>query len=132
MGAYSRPVLSCFDGDSEGGGLLADVGDEGHEAGPFDGIAGGSLEGCAVAAAFAGEHLALVGAELLQEADVFVVDVSRARATFGGAEPATILTVTSKFLPRHRPVPGVLERIGVLRAYGGETSGGPDRLMDKP
>ena len=112
--------------------LLADVRDEGHETGPFHGVARGALEGCAVAAALAGEHLALISAELLQEAHVFVVDVSGSRATFGGAEPATILTVTSKFLPRHRPVPSVLERIGVLRASGGETSGGPDRLMDKP
>src|SRR3954447_11295604 len=80
---------------------LADVGDQRHEPGALDGVAGRPLEGRAVAAPLPGEHLALVGAELLEEPDVLVIDIRRARAAFRGAEPATILPVSTEFLPRH-------------------------------
>src|SRR4051795_3609080 len=88
--------------------LLAHVGDQGHEPGPLDGIARCPLERRAVAAPLSGEHLALVGAELLEQADVLVIDVRRTRAAFRGAEPAAILPVSTKSFPRH--VPGVLGR----------------------
>jgi hypothetical protein len=104
---------------------LPDVGEQGHEPGALDGVAGGSLEGGAVAAPFPREHLALVGAQLLQQADVLVVDVGRARAAFGGAEPATVLAVTAESFARHEP--GVLGRdrgVGDGRA-GAKPMGNP-------
>ena len=92
--------MQC-DREPRPGGLLADVGDQGHEAGSLDGVAGGSLERRAVAAPLSREHLALVGAELLQEPDVLVIDIRRPRATFRGAEAAPVLPVPTEFLPRH-------------------------------
>src|SRR4051812_41452310 len=87
-------------------GSLAHVGDQGHEPRPLDRVARRALERGAVAAALAREHLALIGAQLLQESDVLVIDIGGTRATFRGAEPAAVLPVPTKFFPRHEP--GVL------------------------
>src|SRR5438067_2488902 len=57
---------------------LAHVGEQGHEPGALHGVAGRALERGAVAAPLAREHLALVGAELLEQSDVLVIDVRRA------------------------------------------------------
>src|SRR5690349_10936882 len=83
------------------GGSLADVGQQSHEPRPLDGIARRPLERGAVAAALARKHLALISAELLQEADVLVIDVGRAGASLGGAEAATVLAVAAKAFARH-------------------------------
>ena len=74
-----------------------------HEPRTLDGRAGGSLKRRTASAALAGKHLVLVGAQLLEQADVFVIDIGRSRATIPGAKPAAILTVASKLLPRHKP-----------------------------
>jgi hypothetical protein len=92
MGATEFGVLS-----------LAHVGEQRHEPSALYSVAGRTLEGCAVATPLAREHLALIGAKLLQEPDVFVVNVSRARAAFGSAEPAPILAIAAKLLSRHKP-----------------------------
>src|SRR5262245_21004911 len=84
--------------------LLADVGEQGHEPGALDGLAGGALEGGAVATPLTGEHLALVRAELLKEADVLVVDVGGAGATLRGAEAAAVLAVAAEAFPGHKAV----------------------------
>src|SRR5207302_1767247 len=84
------------------------VGNQGHESRALHGVARRALERRAIAAPLAGEHLALVGAKLLQQADVLVIDVRRTRAAFRGAEPTTILPVTTKTFPRHKS--GVLGR----------------------
>jgi hypothetical protein len=81
--------------------LFADVREQGHEPGLLDGVLDGSLEGGAVAGAFAAEEFALAGAHFLQALDVFVIDECRSRATFLGAETATILSATSKLLANH-------------------------------
>src|SRR5262249_16813991 len=95
-----------FRGQS-GRSSLAHVRDQRHEPGALHRVAGCALERRAIAAALAGEHLALVGAKLLEQPDVLVVDIRRARASVGGAEPAPILPVPAKSFPRHKP--GVLE-----------------------
>lgn len=89
-------------------GLLAHVRNQRHEASTLDGVARRALESCAVAAPLAREHLALIGAELLQQTNVLVIDIRRTGATFRSAEPAAVLPVSTKFFPRHRP--GVLGR----------------------
>ena len=63
--------------------------------------AGGPLKCGAASAALAREDLVLVGAELLEQTNVFIVNVRRSRATLPGAEAAAILAVTTKSLPRH-------------------------------
>src|SRR5262245_20970550 len=82
---------------------LSDVGQQCHEARALDGGAGGSLKRRTTAAALAGKHLVLVGAQLLEQADVLVIDVGGSRTSFRSAEPAAILAVASELLPRHRP-----------------------------
>ena len=86
---------------SRGSDLLADVGQQGHEAGPLDGVLDGALEGGAVAAALAAKHLALAGAHLLQALHVLVIDECRPRATFLRAEPATVLAAATQLLANH-------------------------------
>jgi hypothetical protein len=86
------------------GVLLAYVRKQRHEACPLDGGARGPLERGAVAASLARKHLALVGAKLFQQADVFVVNIRRTGAAFGGTESAPILAISTKLFPRHKPV----------------------------
>src|SRR5689334_11771527 len=78
--------------------LLADVGEQGHDAGAFDGLADGTLVGGAEAATLAAEHAALSGAELLQAADVLVVNEGGTGAALGGAEPALLLRCRGSLL----------------------------------
>src|SRR5579872_5222820 len=94
----SSPALRAGKGRSA---LLADVGQQSHEAGPLDGVLDGALEGGAVAGALAAEHLALAGAELLQGRHVFVIDEGRPRTTLFGAEPAAVLATPPELLPNH-------------------------------
>jgi hypothetical protein len=82
---------------------LTDVGKQGHEACTLDRRAGGSLKGCAATAAFAGEHFVLIGAQLFEQTDVFVIDIGGSGATIPSAKSAAILSVASKLLPRHKP-----------------------------
>src|SRR5205814_4885716 len=81
---------------------LADVREEGHEAGPLDGVLDGPLEGGAVTAALAAKELALAGAELLEVLHVLVVDERRPRAALFGAEPAAVLPPLALIRARHR------------------------------
>jgi hypothetical protein len=81
--------------------LLADIREEGHEARALDGGACRSLKCGAASTPLAGEDLVLVGAEFLKQADVFVVDISRSRATVSSAKAAAVLAVASKSFPRH-------------------------------
>jgi hypothetical protein len=83
--------------------LLTDVRKQGHEACSLDGRAGGALKGCATAAAFAGKHLVLIGAQLFEQTNVFVIDIGGSGATIPSAKSAAILSVASKLLPRHKP-----------------------------
>src|SRR5438270_187740 len=83
--------------------LLPNVGQERHEASSLDSRARSPLERCAVAASLAGKHLALVRAKLFEQADVFVVHISRAGATFARAKSTPILTIAAKLFPRHKP-----------------------------
>src|SRR5262249_31946297 len=69
---------------------FADVGHQRHEARPFDGVLDRALEGGAVAAALAAEHLALAGAELLERLHVLVVHERRPRAACRRAETAAV------------------------------------------
>ena len=86
---------------SKASGLFADVRHQRHEPGALDRVAGGPLEGGAVAAPLPREHLALIGAELLQQPHVLVVDVGRTGAALGRAEAAAILAVAAETFPRH-------------------------------
>jgi hypothetical protein len=104
-------------GDRRGVSSFTHVGDQRHEPRALHGVARRALERRAVAAPLAGEHLALVGAELLQQADVLVIDVSRTRATLGCAEPAAVLAVATELFPRHKP--GILGRNRVPLAFAG-------------
>jgi hypothetical protein len=83
------------------GGSFADVREQRHEARSLDSGTGSALEGCATAAPLAREDLILVGAQLLEQTDVLVIDVSRPGATVSRAKPAAILAVSSKLLPGH-------------------------------
>jgi hypothetical protein len=84
-------------------GSFTDVGHQRHESRPLDRGAGGSLKCRATAAALARKHLVLVGAQLFEQTDVFVVDIGGSGATIPSAKPAAILTIASKLLPRHKP-----------------------------
>jgi hypothetical protein len=70
--------------------LFTDVGHQGHEAGPLNGVFDCSLECGAGAAPLLAVQLALAGAELFETLHVFVIHVSRSRAAFFGAEPAAV------------------------------------------
>ena len=85
-------------------GLLADVGQQGHEAGALDGVLDGALEGGAVAAPLPRKHLALAGAELFERLHILVVDERRPRTPFLGAETTAIFPSPSKLLANHRLV----------------------------
>jgi hypothetical protein len=85
------------------GESLAHVGHQPHEARTLDRRAGGSLKGRATAAPFAGKHLVLIGAELFEQTDVFVIDIGGPRAAIPSAKPTAILAVASKLLTRHKP-----------------------------
>jgi len=82
---------------------LADIGEQRHEASALHGRAGGSLKRRAASAPLPGEDFILIGAQLLEQTDVLVVDIGRSRATVTGAKPAAILAVATKLLPRHVP-----------------------------
>src|SRR5262245_24417401 len=81
--------------------LLADVGHQGHEAGPLDGQARRPLKRGAVARALAAEQLTLAGAHLLERLNVLVIHKGRPRAAFLRAEPAAALAAFPKLLPNH-------------------------------
>jgi hypothetical protein len=81
--------------------LFADVRHESHETSPLDGVFHGALKSSAVAATLSAEELALTGAEFLEPLHVFVIDISRTRAPFTSAKPATVLATASQFLPNH-------------------------------
>jgi hypothetical protein len=81
--------------------LFADVGQQGHKAGAFDRVFDGSLEGGAIAAAFAAKEFTLAGAHLLKALHVFIIHESGPGAALFGAEPTTILPATSKLLANH-------------------------------
>src|SRR5262249_14350251 len=83
--------------------LLADIREQRHEPRALDRRAGRALERRATAAALAGKHLVLVGAEFLEQADVLVIHVGRPRASLGRAETAVLLAVASELSPRHNP-----------------------------
>jgi hypothetical protein len=87
----------------EGAKSFADVRHQRHESRSLDGCARGSLKRCAASASLAGEQLVLIGAQLLEQTDVFVIDIGGAGATLPSAKPAAILSVASKLLPRHIP-----------------------------
>src|SRR3954471_22083940 len=82
-------------------GLLADVGQQGHEAGPLDGVLDGAPEGGAVAAALAAEQLALAVAQPLQGRHVLVVHERRPRTPFLGAELAALPPAPPELLANH-------------------------------
>jgi hypothetical protein len=81
--------------------LFADVGQQRHETRALDGGARCTLKCGAAPASLAREDLVLIGAEFLQQTDVFVVNVSGSRATVASTKATAILAVTTKFLPRH-------------------------------
>src|SRR5436190_4866926 len=83
-------------------GSLADVRQQGHEAGPLQGGGDGPLEGGAVAGPLAAEQLALAGAELLEALHVLVVHEGRPRAAFLRAEATAVLAAAAQFLAHHR------------------------------
>src|SRR5687768_2174203 len=83
-------------------GLLAHVGEQGHEPGTLDGVLDGPLEGGAVAAALAAEELALAGDHLLEALHVLVVDEGRPGAALFRAEAAAVLAAPPKLFPNHR------------------------------
>jgi hypothetical protein len=85
-------------------GSFAHVGHERHKSRSFNRGAGGSLKCRATAAALARKHLILVGAKLLEQTNVFVIDIGWSGAAIPSAKPAAILTIASKLLPRHKPV----------------------------
>jgi hypothetical protein len=87
--------LACCARRILAGVLLADVGQQRHEAGALDRVLHRPLERGAVAAALAAKEFALAGAHFLQALHVFVIDEGRSRATFLGAETATILASTT-------------------------------------
>src|SRR4051794_40281513 len=89
-------------GGTVAAGLLADVGQQRHEARPLDGVFDRPLKGRAVAAALAAEELALAGAKLLEALHVSVIDEHGARAAVLGAEPAAILPTPTELLANHR------------------------------
>src|SRR5262249_53415412 len=94
-----------------GGGSLADVRHQRHEARSLHSVLDRALKRGAVAAALAAEHLALTGAELLERLHVLVVDEGRPRAAFLGAEAAAILAAAPEFLANHPlPSPGLRAR----------------------
>jgi hypothetical protein len=82
---------------------LADVRKQSHETRALDCRARGSLKRRAAPATLAGEHLVLIGAQLFEQTDVFVIDIGGAGATIPRAKSAAILSVASKLLPRHKP-----------------------------
>jgi hypothetical protein len=84
-------------------GSFTNVRHQRHESRSLDRGAGGSLKRRATATALARKHFVLVGAQLLEQTDVFVIDIGRSGATIPSAKPAAILTVASKLLPRHKP-----------------------------
>src|SRR5262249_35114127 len=78
-----------------------DIGHQGHEAGPLDGVLHRTLEGGAVAGALAAEELALASAHLLQTGHVLVIDERRPRTTFLRAKAATIPAAPTQLLGNH-------------------------------
>ncbi len=92
--------------------MLADIGQQGHEAGSFDRVLDGALECGAVATALAAEHLALTGDHLLETLNVLVIDERRPRATFLRAESATVLAAATQLLPDHSHL--ALKGLGIL------------------
>ena len=86
-----NPWACCFVWGAFAAGLFADVGKQCHHAGTLDRLADRSLERGTDARSFATEHAALGGAELLQTADIFVVNESRTGATLRGTKPALLL-----------------------------------------
>src|SRR5947209_20378442 len=81
--------------------LLADVGQQRHEARALHRVLDGALEGGAVAAALTAEHLTLAGAHLLEALHVLVIDERGAWASVLRAEPAAVLAASSELLGYH-------------------------------
>ena len=90
--------------EQAGPGYSPTYGRRAMKRGTLHSRAGGSLKRRTVAAALAREHLALVGAKLLEQTDVLVIDISRTRAAFTRAKSTAILAVATKLFPGHKPV----------------------------
>src|SRR5262249_2933103 len=81
--------------------LIADVCQEGHEAGPLDRGADRALKRGTIARALAAVELALRGAEFLQRGHVLVIDEGRPRAALLRAEAALAAAALTQFLADH-------------------------------
>jgi hypothetical protein len=87
-------LISVFKLDSDAE-LLADVWQERHHAGAFDGKTGCTLKSGTVSTTLTGEDFVLVGAKLLEEPNVFVIDECWTGAALRRAESTAVFAVTT-------------------------------------
>src|SRR5438874_788020 len=81
--------------------LLADVGQQGHEASPLQRGGARPLKRGAIARTLAAEQLALAGAKLFHALHVLIIDESRPWAAFLRAKAAAVLAAFAEFLANH-------------------------------
>lgn len=81
--------------------LLADIGQQAHEPGPFDGCGDGPLVSGTEAAPFTAEQLALTGDQLFQVGNVLEIDERGARAALFSAESAAVFPAFQRLFGNH-------------------------------
>ena len=96
-------LVALHAGSALGNGHSPTYGSKAMKRARLTAVLEAALEGRAIAAPLSREHLALVGAELLQQADVLVIDVRWAGAAFRRAEAAAILAVATEAFTGHGP-----------------------------
>src|SRR5262249_34726318 len=81
--------------------LFADVWQQGHETGSFDGNGDCSLKSRAITGALAAMQFTLRRTELLQRRDVLEIHKRRPGAALFGAEAAAVVATLAQFLANH-------------------------------